>query len=57
MLLSICTMCNSERTRFIKDQEASRLLSILGIKTHLSKIPLVGIFCFRVINKLIQDIK
>ena len=50
-------MCNSERTRFIKDQEASRLLSILGIKTHLSKIPLVGIFCFRVINKLIQDIK
>ena len=31
------------KSRFIKEQEASGLVSSLGIKTPLSKIPLVGI--------------
>ena len=31
-----------KRSRFIKEQEASRLLSNLGIKTPLSKISLSG---------------
>ena len=42
MLLSKCEVCNSKKTKFIKQQEASGLLSSLGIKTPLSKIPLVG---------------
>ena len=57
MLLSKCAVCDSKEPKFIKEQEASRLLSSLGIKTLLSKLPLVGPLCFRGINKLIQDIK
>ena len=34
-----------------------RLLSSLGIKTPLSKIPLVGPLFLRVLNQLIQGIK
>ena len=41
MLLSICAVCDSEKSKFIKEQEASRLLSSLGIKILLSKIPLL----------------
>ena len=36
MLLLSCEVCNSKNSRFIKEQEASRLLSSLGIKTPLS---------------------
>ena len=32
MLLSKCAMCDSKNSRFIKDQEASGLMSQLGIK-------------------------
>ena len=42
MVLSICAVCESKKPKFIKQQEASGLLSTLGIKTPLSKIPLVG---------------
>ena len=42
MILSKCTICGSKRSKFIKKQEASRLLGKLGIKTPLSKIPLLG---------------
>ena len=42
MLLSKSAACDSKKSKFIKKQEASELLSSLGIKTHLSKIPLVG---------------
>ena len=31
-----------KKSKFIKQQEASGLLSSLGIKTPLSRIPLVG---------------
>ena len=33
MLLSNCAMCNSKKSRFIKNQEVKGLLSNLGIKT------------------------
>ena len=33
---------DSKKSKFIKQQEVSGLLSSLGIKTPLSKIPLVG---------------
>ena len=35
-----------KKSKFIKQQEASRLLSNLGIKTPLSKIRLVGTLLF-----------
>ena len=42
MLLSKFAVCDSKRSKFIKEQEASGLLSSLEIKTPLNKIPLVG---------------
>ena len=42
MLLSKCAVCNNEKSRFMKEQEASGLLSSLGIQTRLSQTPLVG---------------
>ena len=42
MLLSKCEVCDSKTSKFIKEQEASGLLSSLGIKTPLNKIPLLG---------------
>ena len=46
MLLSKCAVCDSKKSKFIKEQEASGLLSNLGIKIHLSKISLVGPLLF-----------
>ena len=46
MLLSKCEVCDSKKSKFIKYQEASRLLSKLGIKTPLSKIPLLDSLLF-----------
>ena len=37
MILSKCGICNSKKSKFIKQQEAKRLLTKLGIKTPLSK--------------------
>ena len=37
-----CAMCDSKKSKLFKQQEASGLLCSLGIKTPLSKIPLVG---------------
>ena len=39
MILSKCAICGSKKSRFIKKQEAKGLLSKLGIKTPLSKVP------------------
>ena len=46
MLLSKCAVCDSKKSTFIKQQEASWLLSSLGIKASLLKIPLVGPLLF-----------
>ena len=46
MILSKCAICGSKKSRFIKNQEAKGLLSKLGIKTPLSKIPLLGDILF-----------
>ena len=45
MLLSKCKVCNSKKSKFFK-KEASGLLSSLGIKTPLNKIPLLGPLLF-----------
>ena len=42
VLLLKCAVCDSKKSKFIEQQEASRLFSSLGIKAPLSKIPLVG---------------
>ena len=44
--LSKCGVCGSKKLRFIKKQEACGLLSNLGIKTLLSKIPILGVILF-----------
>ena len=46
MFLSKCAVCDNRKSKFIKQQEASGLLSSLGIKTHLNKIPLLGPLLF-----------
>ena len=46
MILSKCAICHSRKSRFIKKQEASGILSNLGLKTPLSKIPLLGDILF-----------
>ena len=57
MLLSKCAVCDSIKAKFIKQQEASGLLSSLGLKAPLNKIPYYVFFCFRGISKSIQVIK
>ena len=44
MLSSNCAVCGSKKSKFMKEQEAKGLLSNLGIKTPLSKIPLLNVF-------------
>ena len=46
MLLSKYDVCNSKKPRFIKEKEAKGLLSSLGLKTPLNKIPLLGDLLF-----------
>ena len=42
MTLSKCAICGTKKSRFIKNQEPKSLLSNLGIRTPLSKVPLLG---------------
>ena len=46
MLLWKFAMSDSKKLRFIKEQEARGSLSSSGIKTPLSKIPVVGLASF-----------
>ena len=46
MLLSKCAICGSKKSRFIKNQEAKGLLSNLGIRTPLSKVPILADILF-----------
>ena len=39
---SRCVNCGITKTRFVSRQEGEGLLSMLGIKTPLSKIPIIG---------------
>ena len=42
MLLTRCAKCGNTKSKFIKEQEACGLLNHLGIRTPLSKMPLLG---------------
>ena len=46
MILSKCAICGSRKSRFIKNQEAKGLLSNLGIRTPLNKVPILGDILF-----------
>ena len=43
MTQSNCATCGSKKSRFIKEQQAMGLLSNLGIRTPLSKVPLLNV--------------
>ena len=45
-ILSKCAICGSKKSRFIKNQEAKGLLSNLGIRTPLIKVPSLGNILF-----------
>ena len=42
IMQSKCPICGIKKLRLVKEQEAKGLLSNLGIKTPLSKIPLLN---------------
>ena len=46
MVVSKCAICGSKKTKFIKEQQAKGLLSNLGLRTPLNKIPVLGDICF-----------
>ena len=46
MILSKCARCSSKKSKFINKQEASGLLSKLGIKIPLNKIPILDDILF-----------
>ena len=57
MILSKCAICCSKRSIFITKQEASGLLSKLGIKTPLTKVPVLGDILFKlsiITNKIVN---
>ena len=43
IMQSKCSVCGIKKSRFVKEQEAKGLLSNLGIRTPLSKIPLLNV--------------
>ena len=43
LMQSKCSVCGTKKSRFVKEQDAKGLLSNLGIKTPLSKIPLLHV--------------
>ena len=43
IMQSKCSVCGIKKSRFVKEQEAKGLLSNLGIKIPLSKIPLINV--------------
>ena len=46
MILSKCAICDSKKSRFIKNQEAKGLLSNLGVRTPLNKVPIMSDILF-----------
>ena len=43
VMQSKCSVCGIKKSRFIKEQEAKGLLTNLGIKAPLSKVPLLNV--------------
>ena len=43
LMQSKCSVCKTKKSRFVKEQDAKGLLSNKGIKTPLTKIPLLNV--------------
>ena len=50
LMQSTCSVCKNKKSRLVKEQDAKGLLSNLGIKTPLSKIPLLNVLFLNVKN-------
>ena len=46
MMLSKCAICCSKKSKFITKQETSGILSSVGIRAPLNKIPVLGDILF-----------
>ena len=46
MALSKCAICDSKKSRFIKNKEAKGLLSNLGVRAPLCEVPILGDILF-----------
>ena len=46
MILSTCDICGSKKSKFIKEQQVKGLLSNLGLRAALNKIPVLGDILF-----------
>ena len=46
MILSKCAICSSNKSGFIKNHETKGLLSNLGLRKPLSKVPILGDILF-----------
>ena len=46
MLILNCAICSQKKLRFITNQEASKLLNKLGIRSPLNNITLIGDILF-----------
>ena len=42
IIVSTCAICGSKKSKFVKEQEAKGLLSNLGLRTPLNRIPVLG---------------
>ena len=47
---SKCSVCGIKKSKFVKEQEVKGLLSNLGIKTPMSKIPLLNVLLWMQFN-------
>ena len=54
MILPKYTICGNKKSYFFKNQEAKGLLSNLGLRTPLSKVPLLGDILFYFCKKLMK---
>ena len=46
MILSKCAICSIKKSKLVKEQQAKGLLSNLGLRTLLNKIPVLGDILF-----------
>ena len=46
MVLSKCAICGSKKSSFVKNQDAKGLLSNLGVRIPLSKVPILSDILF-----------
>ena len=56
MILSKCAACGSKKSKFINNQEAKGLLSNLGLRTPLNKVPIFGDICFELYKKWMKQL-